>query len=177
MLSSLVLLALAAPWAEAAATGGPATLPPIEPVRAEVSPVVDGVLDDPAWSQPPLELGEWLTYNPMNGSPVAQRTEVRVTYDNKALYFAFHCIDPEPDKIRGTLSRRDQQWNDDWVGLSLDSMGNGQASYDLFVNPRGVQGDILTTSSAGENSAPDWVWQSAGQQDRARATTSSCGCP
>ena len=97
---------------------------------------------------------------------MAQRTEVRVTYDSKALYFAFHCIDPEPDKIRGTLSRRDQQWNDDWVGLSLDSMGNGQASYDLFVNPRGVQGDILTTSSAGENSAPDWVWQSAASRTK-----------
>ncbi len=160
-LAVLSLLTLGAPRAEAAATLGPAGLPPIEPVRAEVSPVVDGVLDDPAWGKTPLELGEWLTYNPLNGSPVVQRTEVRITYDSKALYFAFHCIDPEPDKIRGTLSRRDQHWNDDWVGLSLDSMGNGQASYDLFVNPRGVQGDVMTTSSAGENSAPDWVWQSA----------------
>jgi hypothetical protein len=157
----LFVLAVMAPLAEAAAALGSATLPPLEPVRAEVSPVVDGVLDDPAWSKAPLELGEWLTYNPMNGSPMEQRTEVRITYDNKALYFAFHCIDPEPEKIRGTLSRRDQQFNDDWVGLSLDSMGNGQQSYDMFVNPRGVQGDILTTSSAGENSAPDWVWQSA----------------
>jgi Domain of unknown function (DUF5916)/Carbohydrate family 9 binding domain-like len=155
------LLALASPLADAAATTGLPGLPPIEPSRAEASPVVDGILDDAAWSTPPLQLGEWLTYNPLNGSSVAQRTEVRVTYDSKALYFAFHCIDPEPDKIRGTLSRRDQQFNDDWVGLSLDSMGNGQASYDLFVNPRGVQGDVLTTSSAGENSAPDWVWQSA----------------
>ena len=158
LLRSLLLLVVITPGAEAAAT---AALPPIEPVRAEVSPVVDGVLDDPAWSKAPLELGEWLTYNPMNGSPMVQRTEVRITYDNKALYFAFHCIDPESDKIRGTLSRRDQQFNDDWVGLSLDSMGNGQASYDMFVNPRGVQGDVLTTSSAGENSAPDWVWQTA----------------
>jgi hypothetical protein len=55
-------------------------------------------------------------------------------------------------------------WNDDWVGLSLDSIGNGQSSYDLFVNPQGVQADILTTPSAGENSAPDFVWQSAGRR-------------
>jgi hypothetical protein len=73
-------------------------------------------------------------------------------------------VDPEPAKVRGTLTRRDNLWNDDWVGLSLDSMGNGQASYDLFLNPLGVQGDILTTPSAGENTAPDWVWESAGRR-------------
>ena len=33
----------------------------------------------------------------------------------------------------------------------------------MFVNPRGVQGDILTSSSAGEQLAPDWVWDSAGR--------------
>ena len=50
------------------------------------------------------------------------------------------------------------------MGLSLDSVGNGQSSYDLFVNPAGVQADILTTPSAGENTAPDWVWDSAGRR-------------
>ena len=136
----------------------------VEPTRAAEPPVIDGLLDEAVWTSPPLDLGDWLTYNPLNGSKIVQATEVRMAYDDKALYFAFHCVDPEPDKVRGTLSRRDQHWNDDWVGLSLDSAGNGQASFDLFVNPRGVQGDVLTTSSAGENSAPDWIWESAGRR-------------
>jgi hypothetical protein len=55
-------------------------------------------------------------------------------------------------------------FGDDWVGLSLDSIGNGQSSYDLFINPSGVQGDILTTSSSGEQTAPDFVWDSAGRR-------------
>jgi hypothetical protein len=156
-------LALAA-LPSAAATQAPAGPPAIELRRTETAPVIDGVLDDPAWAGAPLDLGEWLTYNPLNGSKVAQVTQVRATYDRRALFFAFHCIDPEPGKVRGTLSRRDDLWNDDWVGLSLDSVGNGQVSYDFFVNPRGVQADILTTSSAGENSAPDWVWESAGRK-------------
>ncbi|HET8646056.1 MAG TPA: DUF5916 domain-containing protein, partial [Vicinamibacteria bacterium] len=84
--------------------------------------------------------------------------------DDRNLYFAFRCVDPEPGRVRGSLSRRDNMWNDDWVGFSLDSVGNGQSSYDFFVNPLGVQGDILTTPSAGENSAPDFVWESAGQK-------------
>jgi hypothetical protein len=137
---------------------------PVEPLRISEAPVIDGILDDQAWKGDPLPLGEWLTYNPLNGSSIEQKTEVRAAYDDKALYFAFHCVDPDPSKIRGSLSRRDQLFNDDWVGLSLDSVGNGQASYDHFVNPRGVQADVLTTPSAGENSAPDWIWESAGRR-------------
>ena len=56
--------------------------------------------------------------------------------------------------MRTNISRRDTMWNDDWVGFSLDSVGNGQSAYDHFVNPSGIQGDVLTTPSAGENSAP-----------------------
>ena len=138
--------------------------PRLEPARTATPPVIDGRLDDEAWQQPALPLTEWLTYNPVNGDKLAQQTEVRAAYDEKYLYFAFHCIDPEPAKVRSTLSRRDNAWSDDWVGLSLDSVGNGQSSYDMFINPVGVQGDILTTPSAGENSAPDWVWDSAGQR-------------
>lgn len=153
-----------------AVPGGTTTLVPgsdgrvaVTLTRTEHPPAIDGHLDDAAWSAPPLDLPEWVTYNPVSGQTLAQKTEVRATYDDSAIYFAFHCIDPEPDKVRATLSRRDQLFNDDWVGLSLDAVGNGQQSYDLFVNARGVQGDILNTSTAGENSSPDWVWESAGQ--------------
>jgi len=137
--------------------------PRLEAVRVAVPPTIDGRLDDQAWQTPALPMGEWITYNPAYGEKLAQKTEVWVTYDEKHLYFAFRCRDPEPDKVRANLSRRDQLFNDDWVGLSLDSQAAGQSSYDMFVNPRGVQGDILTSSSAGEQLAPDWVWDSAGQ--------------
>ena len=136
----------------------------LEPRRVATPPTIDGRLDDEAWQGATLPLTEWLTYNPLNGEKMAQHTEVRAAYDDRYLYFAFHCVDPEPGKVRSTISRRDNMFNDDWVGLSLDSVGNGQSSYDLFINPAGVQGDILTTPSAGENSAPDFVWDSAGQR-------------
>ena len=136
----------------------------LEPRRVATPPTIDGRLDDEAWQGATLPLTEWLTYNPLNGEKMVQQTEVRAAYDDRFLYFAFHCVDPEPGKVRSTISRRDNMFNDDWVGLSLDSVGNGQQSYDLFINPAGVQGDVLTTPSAGENSAPDFVWDSAGQR-------------
>ncbi len=138
--------------------------PRLELKRVPTPPTIDGRLDDEAWQGTTLPLPEWLTYNPLNGEKLTQQTEVRAGYDERYLYFAFHCVDPEPDKVRSTISRRDSMFDDDWVGLSLDSVGNGQSSYDLFVNPAGVQGDILTTPSAGENSAPDFVWDSAGRR-------------
>jgi hypothetical protein len=147
----------------AATATGAEDRPRLEPARATEPPRIDGRLDDAVWRGPALALGDWVTYNPLSGETLPQRTEVRVAYDDRYLYFAFHCEDPEPAGVRGTLSRRDDLWNDDWVGLSLDSVGNGQSSYDLFVNPLGVQGDILNSASAGENTAPDFVWDSGGR--------------
>ncbi len=132
--------------------------------RVEQPPVIDGRLDDPVWKMPALELPEWITYNPVRGQTILQRTEVRISYDDTGLYIAFHCLDPEPAKVRATLSRRDKLWNDDWVGVSLDATGQGQQSYELFVNPLGVQADILNAATSGEDSAPDWVWDSAGRR-------------
>ncbi len=139
-------------------------LPRLEPRRVATPPTIDGRLDDEAWQGTTLPLTEWLTYNPLNGEKLPQQTEVHAAYDDRFLYFAFHCVDPDPAGVRSTISRRDDMFNDDWVGLSLDSVGNGQSSYDLFINPAGVQGDILNTSSAGENTAPDFVWDSAGRR-------------
>src|SRR5262249_21601684 len=64
--------------------------------------------------------------------------------------------------VRTTFSRRDDAFNDDWVGLSLDSIGSGQSAYHLLVNPSGVQMDAINTTAAGERFEADFVWYSAG---------------
>jgi len=135
--------------------------PALDVRRAETPPRIDGQLDDEVWKQAPLATGEWLSYNPLYGDRIPQQTTVWAAYDARFLYFAFHCTDPEPDRIKTTIARRDNVWNDDWVGVKLDAMGNGQTSYDMFVNPSGVQGDILTSAARGESTSVDWVWDSA----------------
>src|SRR3979490_1394237 len=107
--------------------------------RAAQPPKIDGVLDDEVWKQDPLPLGEWVSYNPFRGGKMSAdlRTEGRIASDDRNIYFAFHCFDNEPDKIRTTISRRDTAFNDDWIALSLDSAGTGQTAYHLFVHPRG----------------------------------------
>jgi Domain of unknown function (DUF5916)/Carbohydrate family 9 binding domain-like len=132
--------------------------------RAASAPKLDGVLDDAVWAREPMPLEGWASYNPLRGEPARQRTSVWIAYDNDALYFAFRCFDDEPSKIRTTITRRDNAWNDDWIGVSLDSTHAGQVAYHMFVNPSGIQIDALNTGT-NEDSAADWVWQSAGRVD------------
>jgi len=145
-----------------AAVAQPAADIPI--IRASVAPKIDGILDDEAWKIAPLPMtfDQWVSYGPVRGDkmPEVFRTEVRVTYDDRNVYFAFHCSDNEPEKIRTTVSRRDSAFNDDWIAMSLDSAGTGQSAYHLFSNPSGSQMDAINTSASGEQFDADVVWYS-----------------
>ena len=129
--------------------------------RAAVAPKIDGVLDDAAWAHvAPMPTGQWKSYNPNRGDdmPDVYRTEVRIAYDDRNVYFAFHCFDNEPDKIRTNVVKRDGAFSDDWIAISLDSAATGQAAYHLFSNPSASQMDALNTSASGEQFDADMVW-------------------
>src|SRR5580765_6048700 len=142
-----------------------AARPEFRAVRATRPPVIDGALYDEAWQSAPVPApdSEWLSYNPLHGQAIPQRTTVWITYDADYLYFAFKCDDPDPSQIKTSITRRDNIWQDDWVGLSLDALGTGQLSYHMMVNPSGVQLDLLNSVAGNEDSAPDWRWDSAGR--------------
>ena len=106
--------------------------PALHAQHLSVAPVIDGRLDDVAWRSAPLDLGVWTSYNPLYGQTTPQETKVWVGYDAQYLYFAFQCDDPEPSRVRTSITRRDNIWSDDWVGLSLDALGTGQVSYHLM---------------------------------------------
>ena len=166
----LCVVSVAAAPAVAAADSGPArgAAPPAATVPATLlttPPVMDGILDDAIWTTPELQTGEWRSYNPLHGDTVPQTTHVWIAYDTRYLYFAFQCDDPEPERIKTSVTRRDNIFGDDWVGLSLDALGTGQVSYHMMVNPSGIQLDMLNSASGDEDLAPDWVWESAGQRN------------
>jgi hypothetical protein len=137
--------------------------PSLQGVRIQTPPAIDGVLDDDAWRAEPQPTGEWLSYNPLHGSKIPQQTRVWIAYDAKFLYFAFQCDDPEPSRIKTSVTRRDNIWSDDWVGISLDALGTGQTSYHFMVNPSGIQLDMINTIAGNEDTSPDYIWDSAGR--------------
>ena len=117
-----------------------------------------------------MPTGQWKSYNPNRGDnmPDVYKTDVRITYDDRNIYFAFHCFDNEPDKIRTNVAKRDAAFSDDWIAISLDSAGTGQAAYHLFSNPSASQMDALNTSASGEQFDADMVWFSAAKTTERR---------
>lgn len=162
LLGVAVVLSAAVAPVRAEERSGPA---PLRATPIASPPVIDGSLDDAAWRGAPLPTGAWLSYNPLHGERIPQQTTVWVAYDRDALYFAFRCADPDPRGIKTSVTRRDNIWTDDWVGLSLDALGTGQTSYHLMVNPSGVQLDMINTIAGNEDMSPDWIWESAGRID------------
>jgi hypothetical protein len=162
----LGLLAMAVPALAQTPAPAPASTarPQVVAFRVTTPPIIDGSLDDDAWTQAPIPTTEWGSYNPLHGDHIPQHTTVWVGYDDAYFYFAFKCDDPDPGGIKTSISRRDNVWNDDWVGLSLDSLGTGQLSYHMMVNPSGIQMDLLNSIAAGEDQSPDWIWDSAGRR-------------
>ena len=135
---------------------------PLELVKAEAPPVLDGSLDDEIWKKAAMVDEIWVTYNPVNGNELPQRTRAYLAYDEENLYFAFHCLDSQPAQIKTSLTKRDGIFEDDWVGLSIDTVGGKKYGYEFFVNPSGAQADIFRTGDM-EDSSTDWVWYSAGK--------------
>ena len=159
-----IILILSMAGALGAANGRIAqNIRPLQPVKAATPPVLDGDLNDAVWKEAEALDDVWITYNPTNGSEMPQRTQAYLAYDDQNLYFAFYCQDSQPDRIRTSLTKRDGIFEDDWVGLSLDTVGTKQYGYELFVNPSGAQGDIFRTGDS-EDSSTDWVWHSAGRR-------------
>jgi len=142
---------------------GSEKLQPLEPLRTSTPPVIDGVLDDPAWTQAPSETG-FLTWRPDFGKEMHEKTVVYYAYDRENLYFAYRCYDREPSKIKASVTARDTINRDDWICLNLDTFNDQQSLYALYVNPLGIQGDSRFEGGQ-EDFTIDVVWYSAGRID------------
>ena len=137
----------------------------ITPAKAEIQPIIDGNLNDPVWQNATGLKKDFITFWPVFGNPMPQKTHVWAAYDKDNLYFAFHCFDEEANQIKTSVCSRDRMWGDDWVGLGLDSIGNMQRLHEFAVNPDGIQGDQLTVASVeGSDQSVDWVWYSGARK-------------
>src|SRR5229473_1637575 len=174
VLSTLTCLAQPAPTttaspAESKAAARPAksgiVLPPekAQPVRLPVfekPPVIDGKLDDDVWKQA-VVLKDFYQVQPGDNIAPSKPTEVMLGRDAKFLYIAFHCYD-EPDKVRATIPKRDNIFNDDYVGILFDTFNDSRKAYEFDFNPLGVQADGIWTDGQNEDFNPDIVMESKG---------------
>lgn len=131
------------------------------PIEAEIN--VDGRLDEAPWQRPPTFELMYET-RPAENGPAPVRTEVWIGYDLNNFYVAFHAHDPAPELIRARLSDRDAAYQDDFVGVVLDTFNDQRRAFEFFVNPVGVQMDMTQNEmTGGEDDSWDAIWDSAGR--------------
>ncbi|HEU4594385.1 MAG TPA: DUF5916 domain-containing protein, partial [Pyrinomonadaceae bacterium] len=128
--------------------------------KLEKPPVIDGKLDDEVWKTA-ARFKDFVQYRPVDLVAPSRPTEAFIGYDSKFLYIAFHAFD-EPDKVRATIAKRDAVFDDDWVGVWLDTFNDGRRSYELIFNPLGVQADAIFTEGVSEDFSVDIVHESKG---------------
>jgi hypothetical protein len=134
---------------------------PLKPYKTDTPPAIDGVLDDDVWKRAPSE-SVFKTYSPDYGKDMQQTTTVYYAYDREYLYFAFHCYDTQPDKIKASVAARDTIRQDDWICLNLDTFDDQQSLSCFYVNPLGIQMDSNAEGNL-EDFSIDFVWYSAGR--------------
>ncbi len=129
--------------------------------KTQTPVIIDGNINDADWGDAALcELS--FEVSPGDNSKPKQRTEFYSKYDDKYLYFAFMCYDTDPKAISAHQSDRDQIFADDFVGVMFDPYQDNLKAYEFFVNPFGIQGDLLRTGN-NEDPSFDVLWSSAGK--------------
>ncbi|HUF27406.1 MAG TPA: DUF5916 domain-containing protein [Gemmatimonadaceae bacterium] len=114
-------------------------------IDAEVR--IDGRLDEAAWQQA-ARLTGFRQYQPVDGRPAEERTEVLVWYSPRAIHFGIIAHARDPRTIRATVADRDAIDRDDRITIYLDTFDDRRRAFVFAVNPLGVQADGVHTEGA-----------------------------
>ncbi|MDX1568700.1 MAG: DUF5916 domain-containing protein, partial [Longimicrobiales bacterium] len=154
------------PGAAPADTGGVAGsgLPTLRAVPRTGEIEVDGRFSEAAWEEAPVATG-FIQREPVEGQPAEDDTEVRVLYDDEAIYVAARMFDDNPASIADQLVRRDQFGQFDYVAVGFDPNLDRRTGYEFRLSAAGVQGDSYFYNDDQNDRAWDAVWESGVTRD------------
>ena len=109
------------------------------------APVIDGIPDDEAWKFG-IWSGDFVQYEPHNGSNPTQKTEFILLYDDKNIYMLFKVYDNEPHLIEKRMSRRDG-WEGDRIAVEFDSYNDMRTAFGFGVSASGVKSDGILSNN------------------------------
>jgi hypothetical protein len=165
----LILTALGAGHLVAAAMGtenrtGPNATGVVNSSRLGEPVMIDGRLSESVWKEA-QSLGQLLQKNPNEGKDASESTEVRIAYDDAALYIGARMYDREPKRIVRELGRRDASSNSDAIRIYLDPQHDHRTGIYLGVNAAGSLTDGMIYDDSNQDSSWDGIWQAAASVD------------
>jgi len=127
--------------------------------RISEAPRIDGRIDEDCWKTLPL-FENFIQWGPYNGEPPSQKTEVRVGYDDEAIYIAGLCSDSSPQLMRSEIGPRDAfSFNSEEFAIHISPFNDGINSVFFYVSLAGVQRDVKFYGDKAEITW-DAVWES-----------------
>jgi hypothetical protein len=121
---------------------------------------IDASLNEVDWQNVPIAKN-FVMFNQENGKPELPelRTEVKVLYDDDAIYVGAILYDNEPDKILKEISERDNFGATDFFGVFINGFNDGQQEFSFFVSASDGQMDLVRTTE-NEDTSWDAIWES-----------------
>ena len=120
---------------------------------------MDGRLDEGVWERA-IPITDFTTQEPVEGGVPSERTEIRVVYDEDAIYIGAMLYD-DPERVLAFQKRRDGFLSaDDRFMWILDTFQDGRTGYFFETNALGVMGDALIAGGGGGGGrAWDGIWR------------------
>ncbi len=136
------------------------TRPVVQAVRIPEGMAIqlDGFLNDQAWALA-NPITEFRQQEPVEGGVPSEATEIRILYDDRALYIGAMLYDSNPDGILAHQLQRDAPLSTDdrfmWI---ISTFGDNRTGYFFETNPAGLFGDGLIEGGGGFNKRWDGLW-------------------
>jgi len=130
-------------------------------VRTTATISIDAALDETAWKSAEVAT-DFVMFEPDNGKSIDQKkkTEVKILYDNDAIYVGALLYDDAPSKIMREITERDDFGTTDVFGIFINGFNDGQQDFRFFVTAAGGQVDCVATEQNGEDFSWNAIWES-----------------
>ena len=128
-------------------------------VRSGGPIALDGNLDEPSWHSAPVAQN-FLQSEPREGQPATFDTEVRVLYDDRALYLGVFAHDDTPNAVIVSDLKKDfNTAASDAFLVVIDTFSDERNGFEFAINPAGGKWDAQVANEGREiNANWDGIW-------------------
>ncbi|HYE88034.1 MAG TPA: carbohydrate binding family 9 domain-containing protein, partial [Vicinamibacterales bacterium] len=131
----------------------------LKAAQAQGAITLDGRLDEASWAAAPLATN-FIQNDPREGEPATYDTEVKLLYDDRALYIGVFARDPEPGQIIVNELRKDfNTGSADGFQVVIDTFNDERNGYQFAISPAGAKWDSQMSNEGREQNANwDGIW-------------------
>ena len=134
--------------------------PSLQATRLTKPPKIDGQPNDECWKGLPIA-SDFIMHRPQPYKKSPFHSEVKIAYDDIAVYILAYYYDPEPQKIRRELGARDNlNVATDIVNIGFDTYDDDQNAFRFGVTAAGAQFDSRVSNGNDSDFSWDAVWES-----------------